>query len=31
MKARLNVLQGITEYHELVMAGDYVSSVLDRW
>jgi hypothetical protein len=31
MKGRLRVLQGVAEYHELVMAGDYVSSILDRW
>lgn len=31
MKGRLRVLQGIIEYHELSMTGEYVSSILDRW
>jgi hypothetical protein len=31
MKGRLRVFEGIAEYHELAMAGDYVTSILDRW
>ena len=31
MKGRLRVFEGISEYHELAMAGDYVTSILDRW